>query len=189
MNEQQQESTRFNLSAAQLSEATTFGLAEQLGDALRRHGWMLGTAESCTGGLLAGAVTAVAGSSDWFERGFVTYSNEAKVAELEVSPDALHHFGAVSEPVALEMANGVLLGVPAAHVAVSTTGIAGPGGATPGKPVGMVCFGFAKRVGDGISSRAVTHVFPGDRAHVRQAAVEFALRNLLEFVGAPVNRR
>ena len=144
---------------------------------------MLGSAESCTGGLLAGAFTAVAGSSDWFERGFVTYSNQAKVDELDVSPDALNHFGAVSEPVALEMATGVLLAAPAAHVAVSTTGIAGPGGATPGKPVGMVCFGFAMRNGDGISSRAVTHVFPGDRAQVRQAAVEYTLRGLLEFVG------
>ena len=138
---------------------------------------MLGSAESCTGGLLAGAFTAVAGSSDWFERGFVTYSNQAKVDELDVSPDALNHFGAVSEPVALEMATGVLLAAQAAHVAVSTTGIAGPGGATPGKPVGMVCFGFAMRNGDGISSRAVTHVFPGDRAQVRQAAVEYALRD------------
>lgn len=122
-----QGNTRSNLSAAQLSEATLAGLAERLGDAMRRHGWMLGTAESCTGGLLAGAMTSVAGSSDWFERGFVTYSNDAKVTELDVSPDALHHFGAVSEPVALEMANGVLLVAPAAHVAVSTTGIAGPG--------------------------------------------------------------
>ncbi|WP_315137606.1 CinA family protein [Achromobacter marplatensis] len=189
MNEQQEVGSRSNLSAAQLTEATTVGLAERLGDSMRRHGWMLGTAESCTGGLLAGAMTSVAGSSEWFERGFVTYSNEAKVEELDVSPDALHHFGAVSEPVALEMANGVLLMAPAAHVAVSTTGIAGPGGATPGKPVGMVCFGFAMRVGDGITSRAVTHVFPGDRTQVRQAAVEFALRGLLEFVGAPVNRR
>ena len=125
---------------------------------------MLGSAESCTGGLLAGAFTAVAGSSDWFERGFVTYSNQAKVDELDVSPDALNHFGAVSEPVALEMATGVLLAAPAAHVAVSTTGIAGPGGATPGKPVGMVCFGFAMRNGDGISSRAVTHVSRRPRA-------------------------
>lgn len=186
---EQQAGIRSNLSAEQLSEATVIGLAERLGDTLRRHGWMLGTAESCTGGLLAGAMTSVAGSSDWFERGFVTYSNDAKVTELDVSPDALHHFGAVSEPVALEMANGVLLASPAAHVAVSTTGIAGPGGATPGKPVGMVCFGFAMRVGDGISSRAVTHVFPGDRAQVRHGAVEFALRALLEFLGAPVNRR
>ena len=95
----------------------------------------------------------------------------------------------VSEPVALEMANGVLLAVPNAHVAMSTTGIAGPGGATPGKPVGMVCFGFAMRVGDGISSRAVTHVFNGDRGQVRQASVEFALRAVLEFAGVPINRR
>ncbi|MCW0209160.1 Nicotinamide-nucleotide amidohydrolase PncC [Achromobacter veterisilvae] len=186
---ERQQGTPPNRSPAELAQATALGLAELLGDALRRKGWMLGTAESCTGGLLAGAVTAVAGSSEWFERGFVTYSNEAKVSELDVSPDALHHFGAVSEPVALEMANGVLLASPAAHVAVSTTGIAGPGGATPGKPVGMVCFGFALRAGDGISSRAVTHVFPGDRTQVRQSAVEYALRGLLEFVGAPANRR
>ncbi|HAP28286.1 MAG TPA: damage-inducible protein CinA [Achromobacter sp.] len=185
----QLEGARTNLSAAQLSEATILGLSERLGDVLRQQGWMLGTAESCTGGLLAGAVTAVAGSSEWFERGFVTYSNDAKVTELEVSPETLHHFGAVSEPIALEMANGVLLAVPNAHVAMSTTGIAGPGGATPGKPVGMVCFGFAMRVGDGISSRAVTHVFPGDRGQVRQAAVEFALRAVLEFAGVPINRR
>lgn len=186
---QQHESGRSNLSAEQLAQATAYGLAERLGDTLRRQGLVLGTAESCTGGLLAGAVTAVAGSSEWFDRGFITYSNDAKVAELDVSPDALHHFGAVSEPVALEMANGVLLASPAAQVAVSTTGIAGPGGATPGKPVGMVCFGFAQRVGDGISSRAVTHVFSGDRAQVRQQAVEFALRGVLELLGTPVNRR
>ena len=185
----QHEGARTNMTAAQLSEATILGLSERLGEVLRRQGWMLGPAESCTGGLLAGAVTAVAGSSEWFERGFVTYSNDAKVTELEVSPETLHHFGAVSEPVALEMANGVLLAVPNAHVAMSTTGIAGPGGATPGKPVGMVCFGFAMRVGDGISSRAVTHVFSGDRAQVRQQAVEFALRGVLELLGAPVNRR
>lgn len=185
----QLEGARTNLSAAQLSEATILGLSERLGDVLRQQGWMLGTAESCTGGLLASAITAVAGSSEWFERGFVTYSNDAKVTELEVSPETLHHFGAVSEPIALEMANGVLLAVPNAHVAMSTTGIAGPGGATPGKPVGMVCFGFAMRVGDGISSRAVTHVFQGDRGQVRQAAVEFALRAVLEFAGVPINRR
>jgi nicotinamide-nucleotide amidase len=187
MNERQG-NARPGLSAAELAQATSVGLAELLGDALRRKGWMLGTAESCTGGLLAGAITAVAGSSEWFERGFVTYSNDAKVSELDVSPDALHHFGAVSEPVALEMANGVLLASPAAHVALSTTGIAGPGGATPGKPVGMVCFGFAVRTGDGISSRAVTHVFPGDRAQVRLAAVEYALRGALELLGAPAGR-
>ncbi|KOF52082.1 MULTISPECIES: CinA family protein [unclassified Achromobacter] len=178
--------TQSGLSASQLAQATIHGLAERLGETLMRHGWMLGTAESCTGGLLAGAITSIAGSSGWFDRGFVTYSNEAKVAELRVSPDALHHFGAVSEPVALEMANGVLLASPGAHLAVSTTGIAGPGGATPGKPVGMVCFGFALRVDDGISSRAVTHVFRGDRAQVRLAAVDYALRGVLEFIGEPV---
>ena len=142
---------------------------------------MLGSAESCTGGLLAGAFTAVAGSSDWFERGFVTYSNQAKVDELDVSPDALNHFGAVSEPVALEMATGVLLAAPAAHVAVSTTGIAGPGGATPGKPVGMVCFGFAMRNGDGISSRAVT-MFPATARRCARPRWN-TLWGLLEFVG------
>ncbi|ARP93741.1 CinA family protein [Bordetella genomosp. 13] len=176
------------LAPALLTEATIRGLAEMVGEALVEKGWMVGTAESCTGGLLAGAITSVAGSSEWFERGYVTYSNAAKVSELEVSEATLDHFGAVSEPVAQEMANGVLLAVGSAHVAVSTTGIAGPGGATPGKPVGMVCFGFAIRAGEGIATRAATHVFQGDRAQVRQAAVEFALRGLLETVGSPVNR-
>ena len=174
--------------AAPLAQATILGLSELLGDALRRHGWMLGSAESCTGGLLAGAFTAVAGSSDWFERGFVTYSNQAKVDELDVSPDALNHFGAVSEPVALEMATGVLLAAPAAHVAVSTTGIAGPGGATPGKPVGMVCFGFAMRNGDGISSRAVTHVFPATARRCARPRWNTPC-GTAGIRGAPVNRR
>jgi nicotinamide-nucleotide amidase len=150
---------------------------------LQRQGWFIGTAESCTGGLLAGAITSVPGSSAWFERGFVTYTNEAKVQDLEVSPDTLDHFGAVSEPVALEMASGVLLSSPA-HVAVSITGIAGPDGGTPGKPVGMVCFGFAARKGEGIVSRAATHLFEGDRSQVRQAAVQYALRGALELIDA-----
>jgi nicotinamide-nucleotide amidase len=161
----------------------TLALAEQLGQDLQRQGWFIGTAESCTGGLLAGAITSVPGSSAWFERGFVTYTNEAKVQDLEVSPDTLDHFGAVSEPVALEMASGVLL-ASSAHVAVSVTGIAGPDGGTPGKPVGMVCFGFAVRKGEGIVSRAATHLFDGDRAQVRQAAVDYALRGALELIDA-----
>jgi nicotinamide-nucleotide amidase len=160
-------------------------LAAQVGEELTRRGWMVGTAESCTGGLLAGAITAIAGSSGWFENGYVTYSNAAKIDDLEVSPDTLEAFGAVSEPVALEMANGVLLASEAAHVAVSTTGIAGPDGGTAGKPVGMVCFGFAIRNGDGITSRAATHVFPGDRAQIRNEAVKFALRGLLDLAAAP----
>src|SRR5690606_24233461 len=176
------------LAPASLSQAQALGLAERLGAALQRRGWVMGTAESCTGGLLAGAVTAVGGSSAWFERGFVTYSNAAKVAELGVSADTLDRYGAVSEAVALEMANGVLLASSGMQIAASTTGIAGPGGATPGKPVGMVCFGFAMRGADGITSRAFTQVFPGDRAQVRQGSVVYALRGLLELIGEPVNR-
>lgn len=176
------------LAPASLSQAQALGLAERLGAALQRRGLIVGTAESCTGGLVAGAITAVAGSSEWFDRGFVTYSNAAKMADLSVSGDALDRYGAVSEAVALEMANGVLLATPQAHIAASTTGIAGPGGATPGKPVGMVCFGFALRGPDGITSRAFTEVFPGDRTQVRQASVVYALRGLLELIGEPVSR-
>lgn len=177
------------LAPAGLSVATQIGLVEQLGEALLARGWMLGTAESCTGGLLGGALTHVAGASGWFERGFITYSNAAKVQDLQVSAETIQHFGAVSEETALEMAQGVLLAAPEAHVAIATTGIAGPGGDTPGKPIGMVCFGFAMRAQEGISSRAITHVFGGDRGLVRQAAVEFALRGVLEFIGLPANRR
>jgi len=176
------------LAPASLSQAQALGLAERLGAALQRRGLVLGAAESCTGGLLAGAITAVAGSSEWFDRGFVTYSNDAKIAELNVSADTLDRFGAVSEETALEMASGVMLASPAVHIAASTTGIAGPGGATPGKPVGMVCFGFAIRNGDGITSRADTQVFAGDRAQVRQGSVVYALRGLLELIGEPVHR-
>jgi nicotinamide-nucleotide amidase len=164
-----------------VDDINTLALAEQLGQDLRRQGWMIGTAESCTGGLLAGAITSVPGASAWFERGFITYTNQAKLEDLEVSADTLEHFGAVSEPVALEMASGVLLGSPA-HVAISVTGIAGPDGGTPGKPVGMVCFGFAARAGEGIVSRAATHLFEGDRTQIRQAAVVYALRGALELI-------
>ncbi|OZI39735.1 damage-inducible protein CinA [Bordetella genomosp. 5] len=181
--------THDGLAPASVSEATLNGLAEMLGQALMENDWMMGTAESCTGGLVAGAVTAVPGSSNWFDRGFVTYSNQAKIEQLEVSAETLDLFGAVSEPIALEMANGVLLASGTAHVSVATTGIAGPDGGTPGKPVGMVCFGFAMRAAGGISSRAVTHVFEGDRTQVRRAAVEVALRGLLELVGSPADRR
>ncbi|OWT73805.1 damage-inducible protein CinA [Achromobacter sp. HZ28] len=158
-------------------------LVTRLGKELTRRGWMLGTAESCTGGLLAGAMTSVPGSSRWFDRGYVTYSNEAKVVDLQVPLETIDTFGAVSEPVALEMANGVLLASLGAHLAVSTTGIAGPEGGTPGKPVGLVCFGFAMRAGEGITTLAATHVFQGDRAQIRNAAVLFALRGLLEMMG------
>lgn len=155
-------------------------LAGEFGSALRVAGWMCATAESCTGGLLAGAITSCPGSSQWFERGFVTYSNAAKIAHLHVSADTLERYGAVSEETAMEMSAGVLGAVPLAKLALSTTGIAGPGGATPGKPVGMVCFGVARRAGSGIVTRAITQVFEGDREAVRLAAVHHALRLGLE---------
>jgi len=117
-------------------------LATALGDALRARGWTVATAESCTGGLVAGAITEVAGSSEWFDRGFVTYSNDAKVALLGVPPALIDQYGAVSEQVARAMAEGALAHS-RADAAVAITGIAGPGGATPGKPVGMVCIALA----------------------------------------------
>ena len=156
--------------------------SEALGDVLLDLGWMMGCAESCTGGLLAGAITSMAGSSQWFERGFVTYSNAAKVQNLRVNEATLERFGAVSEETAMEMAAGVLMAARDAQFAISTTGIAGPGGATAGKPVGMVCFGFAQRVDDGFSTRAVTRIFEGDRGQVRESSVLFALINAIEII-------
>lgn len=155
-------------------------LAGELGAALRAAGWLCVTAESCTGGLLAGALTSCPGASLWFDRGFVTYSNAAKVQQLRVSSDTLERHGAVSEETAIEMAAGALAASPGAHLGLSTTGIAGPGGATPGKPVGMVCFGIAHRTGAGIATRALTKVFEGDRDAVRLAAVHFVLQAATE---------
>jgi len=156
--------------------------AAALGKLLADRGWLLGCAESCTGGLLSAAITDIAGSSQWFERGFVTYSNAAKMEQLRVGADTLERFGAVSEETAMEMAAGVLSVVEGAHFAMSTTGIAGPGGATPGKPVGMVCFGFAQRGPQGLTTRAATQVFEGNRQQVRAASVAFALRTALEII-------
>lgn len=155
-------------------------LAGEFGAALRGAGQWCATAESCTGGLLAGAITACPGASQWFQQGFVTYSNAAKVQQLRVSADTLERYGAVSEETAMEMAGGVLAAVGAAHLALSTTGIAGPDGGTPGKPVGMVCFGIARRAAAGITTRAITRVFEGDREAVRLASVRFALQWALE---------
>jgi nicotinamide-nucleotide amidase len=160
-------------------------LAGEFGAALRAAGWLCGTAESCTGGLLAGAVTSCPGSSQWFDRGFVTYSNAAKIEQLRVASATLERHGAVSEETAMEMAAGVLAVAPRVRLALSTTGIAGPGGAVPGKPVGMVCFGVARRAGPGIVTRAVTQVFEGDREAVRLAAVHHALRLGLEDLRKP----
>lgn len=162
-----------------MNDLTPVSQALSLGRALKDRGWMVACAESCTGGLLAGALTDEPGSSAWFERGYVTYSNLAKVEELGVNVDTLERFGAVSEETAMEMAAGVLEAATRVELAISTTGIAGPDGATAGKPVGLVCFGFAQRTGDGIVTRAATRIFNGDRGQIRDQAVEFALTTAL----------
>ncbi len=140
----------------------------------RKHRLKVVTAESCTGGLIAATLTAVAGSSDVVERAFVTYANEAKREMLGVSWDALLGHGAVSDPVARAMATGALAHS-AADIAVSVTGVAGPGGGTPDKPVGLVHFAAARA---GYPPIAERHVFPGDRDTVRRLAVLTGLRML-----------
>ena len=146
-------------------------LAENVLSRCRARGVMLATAESCTGGMIAGALTEIAGSSDVVERGFVTYSNAAKTELLGVKASLIEAHGAVSGEVAAAMAEGALAHAPV-DLAVSVTGIAGPGGATPGKPVGLVWFGLARR---GKPVRTEHHIFPGDRSLVRRAAVARAL--------------
>ena len=145
--------------------------AAQLGAALRTRGVRIATAESCTGGLIAGAITAIAGSSDWFERGFVTYSNAAKEEMLGVPHALIVEHGAVSEAVARAMVEGAVANS-GADCAISVTGIAGPGGGTPSKPVGLVCLGFKV---PGRPSTTMTRLLAGDRAAVRNASVEIAL--------------
>ena len=156
-------------------------LARQVGVRLAARGLMLATAESCTGGWVATALTAIDGSSAWFERGFVTYSNAAKESMLGVRATTLAAHGAVSEPVAAEMATGALDHSPA-QVALSITGVAGPAGGTPDKPVGTVSFGWA---GPGGAIRVATRHFAGDRAEVRRQAVICALTELLAIVENP----
>lgn len=150
-----------------------------LADALRARGWRLATAESCTGGLVAAACTALAGSSDWFERGFVTYSNEAKTEQLGIDAGLIAAHGAVSEPVVRAMAEGALARS-AADVALAVTGIAGPGGAVPGKPVGTVWIALALRRGPPPLCERLQ--LDGDRAQVRAQTVAIALARLLERV-------
>ena len=145
-----------------------------LADVLRGRGERLATAESCTGGLIAAACTDLAGSSDWFERGFVTYSNEAKTELLGVDAALIAAHGAVSEPVALAMAAGALAHS-RADWAVAVTGIAGPGGGSPDKPVGTVWIGWKRRGG---YARAEIFQFAGDREAVRRQTVEAALQGL-----------
>jgi nicotinamide-nucleotide amidase len=146
-----------------------------LADALRARGWRIATAESCTGGAIAAACTAMAGSSDWFDRGFVTYSNEAKVEMLGVDAALIGRVGAVSEEVARAMVLGALARS-TAHIAVAVTGIAGPGGAVPGKPVGTVWLAW----GDAAGTEAERLQLGGDRDAVRAATVQRALQRLIE---------
>ena len=162
-------------------------LSQQLANELIRHDQLLATAESCTGGGLAELLTRIPGSSTWFERGFVTYSNAAKASMLAVPETTLDEFGAVSEETARAMAKGAILNSHA-HLAVSITGIAGPEGGTEEKPVGLVCFGWSQRDGE---TRTAQIIFSGDnpnktnntqRITIRQQACLMAMQGLLEFL-------
>ena len=157
---------------------TLTALATLVGAKLRAKGLMLTTAESCTGGWVAQAVTTVAGSSDWFERGFVTYSDAAKQEMLGVSARTLAAHGAVSEQTAREMATGALAHS-RAQVALAITGIAGPGGGLADKPVGTVCFAWALKSG---AVSAETRQFNGDRESVRRQSVIAGLQGMLELL-------
>ncbi|MDQ3260973.1 MAG: nicotinamide-nucleotide amidohydrolase family protein [Pseudomonadota bacterium] len=150
-------------------------LAAKVGRALQNAGLSLVTAESCTGGWVGEAVTAIAGSSDWFDRGFVTYSNAAKREVLGIAAATLDQFGAVSEETAREMALGALKHSHA-QISVAVTGIAGPGGGSVDKPVGTVCFAWAN---NDTALRSERHVLPGDRTEVRRQSVVIALRGII----------
>ncbi len=159
-----------------MNQSALEALAAATGDLLRGNGQRLATAESCTGGWAAMCLTAIAGSSDWFERGFVTYSNDAKREMLGVDAGTLAAHGAVSEATALAMAAGALRHS-RADWALAVTGIAGPAGGSPEKPVGTVCFAWAGPDG---RIDAETRRFAGDRAAVRAQSVAHALRGLLD---------
>ena len=150
-------------------------LSAEVGVALQARRMMLVTTESCTGGGIGEAITRTAGSSGWFERGFITYTNQAKQEMLGVRAETLDAFGAVSEQTAREMALGALC-ASHAHTAVSVTGIAGPGGAAPGKPEGLVCFCWASKG----YLKTETCNFSGGRADVRRQAIIHALRGIIQ---------
>lgn len=161
-----------------MTESQITRLAREVGEACRRRGVTLATAESCTGGGVAEAITRIAGSSEWFDRGFVTYANAAKEELLGVRAETLQAHGAVSEAVACEMAAGALVHS-GARASVAVTGIAGPGGATPGKPVGLVWIAWADRGGHVQPRR---FVFGGDRTAVRRQSVAVALAGFLHLL-------
>jgi nicotinamide-nucleotide amidase len=152
--------------------------AEQLAELFLKSSSKLVTAESCTGGGLAEILTRIPGSSTWFERGFVTYSNESKKELLSVPIETLEQFGAVSEETAIAMAEGAIENSHADY-SVSITGIAGPDGGTGDKPVGTVCFGWSKR---GESERSTRIIFDGDRLKIREQACMLAMQGLIDFL-------
>ena len=161
-----------------MASDSLYTLGNLAGSRLKARGERLVSAESCTGGWVAQVVTSVAGSSEWFERGFVTYSNEAKQELIGVRGDTLARYGAVSEETAREMALGALA---ASHgtMSLAVTGVAGPSGGTPAKPVGMVCFAWADRNG---AVRSETRHFTGNREKVRRHSVMRALQGVIEWL-------
>ena len=167
-----------------MSSTSLHALATRAGARLKTAGETLATAESCTGGWVAQSVTAIAGSSDWFERGFVTYSNAAKHEMLGVSPDTLARHGSVSEQTAREMASGALERSHAGF-ALSITGVAGPGGGSRAKPVGTVCFAWARRADGAV--RVETRRFAGDRKAVRRQSVVHALQGVIDWLDAALS--
>ena len=164
---------------ARVSDEELHQLAVELADRLRARGWMLATAESCTGGWVGQLLTSQPGSSHWYERGFITYANAAKVEMLGVPEATLAAHGAVSEQTASAMAAGALKHSHA-QASLAISGIAGPGGGTPQKPVGLVCYGWALADGTVMSS---TCRLEGDREEIRSRAVAAALRGLIELIG------
>lgn len=156
-----------------MDDDTLLKLAAELGAALNKKGWKLALAESCTGGMAAAYVTAIPGSSAWFERGFVTYSNASKIELLDVNPQTLEKYGAVSEETAQEMALGALKHSHA-DIAAAITGIAGPDGGTAQKPVGTVCFACALKH----QTTTFSLHFVGDRSSIRQRSVQHILQSL-----------
>lgn len=161
-----------------MDEQTIFHLATKAGTALKSRGLLLTSAESCTGGWVAQAITAVPGSSGWFERGFITYSDLSKYEMLGVSPVILNKHGAVSEQTAREMAKGALKNSPA-HISLAVTGIAGPAGGSESKPVGTVCFAWIFKE---TFTKSKTYFFEGSREAVRCQSVNLALRGILNLL-------
>ena len=164
---------------ARVSDEELHQLAAELADKLIARGWMLATAESCTGGWVGQLLTSLPGSSQWYERGFITYANAAKIEMLGVPAEIIDEHGAVSEETASAMAAGALAHSHA-QATLAISGIAGPGGGTPQKPVGLVCYGWALADGTVMSS---TCRLDGDREEIRSRAVAAAMRGLIELLG------